>query len=182
MIHHNLIAPKLEESTCRRSRSSRSIFIASCLCIALILGLTSSFSPAQTSMELIRWREFSYGMETRPVGSGMAALEAVHRTGFVVVSEGQFARVTGWVVHTSSPDGKQYHQGFVVYDFQDGSSILAKIDASGQPGAKQVGSIVFVDGTKRYKGITGRGTISAWMPVKWDMYTEVEASFSVSKD
>ncbi len=180
MIHHSLIAPRLEESTCRRSGPNRSALVICALFVALILGLTTSFSPAQTSMELTRWREFSYAKETRMVGGRMAALEAVHRTGFVVVGDGEFARLNGWIVHTASPDGKEYHQGFVMYDFQDGSSILAKVDASGQPGAKQMGTIVFVEGTKRFKGITGRGTISAWMPVKWDMYTEVDASFSVS--
>ncbi|MDI6450711.1 hypothetical protein [Anaerobaca lacustris] len=180
MIHHSLIAPRLEESTSRRARPNRSALVVCALFVALILGLTTSFSPAQTSMELTRWREFSYAKETRMVGGRMAALEAVHRTGFVVVGDGEFARLNGWVVHTASPDGKEYHQGFVMYDFQDGSSILAKVDASGQPGTKQMGTIVFVEGTKRFKGITGRGTISAWMPVKWDMYTEVDASFSVS--
>ncbi len=182
MIHHSLIAPKMEQETCRRSRTNRPVLIMAGLGIAMILGLTSSFSPAQTSMELTRWREFSYAKETRLAGGRMAALEAVHRTGFVVVGDREFARLNGWVIHTASPNGKQYHQGFVTYDFEDGSSILAKIDASGEPGAKQVGTIVFVEGTKRFQGITGRGTISAWMPVKWDMYTEVDASFSVSQN
>lgn len=182
MNRQNLIVPRLEEGTCRRRRPSRSLLVISGLCVALALALTSSFSPAQTSMELTRWREFSYGKETRVVGSRLTALEAVNRTGFVVVGDGDFARLNGWVVHTSSPDGKQYYQGFVVYDFEDGSSILAKVEASGQPGAKQIGTIVFVEGTKRFKGITGRGTISSWMPVQWDMYTEVDASFSAARD
>jgi hypothetical protein len=182
MTRHSLIAPRLEESTCRHPGPSRSVLVISGLCIALVLALTSSFSPAQTSMELTRWKEFSYAKETRVVGGRMTALEAVNRTGFVVVGDGEFARLNGWVIHTSSPDGKQYYQGFVMYDFQDGSSILAKVDASGEPGAKQIGTIVFVEGTKRFKGITGRGTISSWMPVKWDMYTEVDASFSASRN
>jgi hypothetical protein len=182
MTRHNLIAPRLEESTCRRPGPSRSGILAIGLCVAVVLTLTSSFSPAQTTMELTRWREFSYGKETRVVGGRMGTLEAVNRTGLVVVGEGEFARLNGWITHTSSPDGKQYYQGFVMYDFQDGSSILAKVDASGEPGTKQIGTIVFVEGTKRFKGIVGRGTISSWMPVKWDMYTEVDASFSVSQD
>jgi hypothetical protein len=182
MTGRNLIVPRLEESTCRRPRPSRTAMVILGLGIALVLALSSSFSPAQTSMELTRWKEFSYAKETRVVGGRMTALEAVNRTGFVVVGDGEFARLNGWVVHTSSPDGKQYYQGFVIYDFQDGSSILAKVDASGEPGAKQIGTIVFVEGTKRYKGIVGRGTISSWMPVKWDMYTEVDASFSVVRD
>ena len=182
MTRHNRIAPRLEESTCRRPGPNRPAMVILGLCIALMLTLTSSFSPAQTSMELTRWREFSYAKETRVVGGRMTALEAVHRTGFVVVGDGEFARLNGWVVHTSSPDGKEYYQGLVMYDFSDGSSILARVDASGQPGSKQIGTIVFIEGTKRFKGIAGRGTISSWMPVKWDMYTEVDASFSASRD
>ncbi len=182
MTRHHLIVPRLEESTCRRPRPSRSALLVIGLCVATVLTLTSSFSPAQTTMELTHWKEFSYGKETRVVGGRMGSLEAINRTGFVVVGDDEFARLNGWVIHTSSPDGKQYYQGFVMYDFQDGSSILAKVDASGEPGAKQLGTIVFVEGTKRFKGIVGRGTLSSWMPVKWDMYTEVDASFSVSED
>ncbi len=182
MTGHNRIVPRLEESTCRRPRPNRSATVVLGLGVLLVLALTSSFSPAQTSMELTRWKEFSYAKETQVVGGRMTALEAVNRTGFVVVGDGEFARLNAWIVHTSSPDGRQYYQGFVIYDFQDGSSILAKVDASGEPQGKQIGTIVFVEGTKRYKGITGRGTVSSWMPVKWDMYTEVEASFSVTRD
>ena len=66
-----------------------------------------------------------------------------------------------------------------MYDFEDGSSILAKIDIAGEPKTKQVGTIVFLAGNKRFKGISGRGTISSWIPAKWDMYAEVEATYSV---
>ncbi len=152
--------------------------VVSCLSLVLLLGLTSSFSPAQTSMELTRWKEFSYAKDVKEVGGRMTALDAVNRTGFVVLGDGEFARLSGWVVHTSAPEGKEYYQGFVMYDFQDGSSILAKVDASGEPRDRKTGTIVFIAGTKRFKGITGRGTISSWMPTPWDMYTEIDASFS----
>ena len=82
----------------------------------------------------------------------------------------------------TTPEGKEYYQGFVMYDFQDGSSILAKVDASGEARDKKIGTIIFLSGTKRFEGITGRGTISSWMPTPWDMYTEIDASFSVSQD
>jgi len=163
-------------------RSRRRFVVACCLGLVLVLGLASSFSPAQTSRELTRWKEFSYAKEVREVGGRMTALNAVQRSGFVVLGDGEFARLSGWVVHTSSPDGKEYYQGFIMYDFPDGSNILAKVDASGEPRARSVGTIVFVAGTGRFKGITGRGTVSSWMPKPWDMYTEIDASFSVSQD
>lgn len=165
-----------------RSGSRRRVAVASCLGLVLLLGLSSSFSPAQTSMELTRWKEFTYAREVKEVGGQMTALNAVNRSGFVVLGDGQFARLLGWVVHTSSPEGKEYYQGFLMYDFQDGSSILARVEASGELRAKQVGTIVFVAGTGRFKGITGRGTISSWMPRQWEMYTEIDASFSVAGD
>ncbi|UCD49239.1 MAG: hypothetical protein JSW27_17115 [Phycisphaerales bacterium] len=156
--------------------------VASCLSLVLLLGLASDFSPAQTSMELTRWKEFSYAKDVKEVGGRMTALDAVNRSGFVVLGDGEFARLSGWVVHTTTPEGKEYYQGFVMYDFQDGSSILAKVDASGESRERKVGTIVFVSGTKRFEGITGRGTISSWMPTSWDMYTEIDASYSVSED
>ena len=148
----------------------------------VLLALTSSFSPAQNSRELTRWKEFSYAKEVKPVGGRVAALNAVNRNGFLVLGDGQFARLSGWLVHAGAPDGKEHYQGFVMYDFQDGSSILAKVDASGELNGEQVGTITFVAGTKRFKGITGRGTLSSWMPKAWDMYTEIDASFSVTGD
>jgi hypothetical protein len=68
-----------------------------------------------------------------------------------------------------------------MYDFDDGSSILAKVDVSGEHRGKLTGSIVFLAGTGRFEGITGRGTINSWMPARWDMYAEIEASYSVRK-
>jgi hypothetical protein len=166
----------------RKSGSPRRRVVACCLVAVLLLGLASSFSPAQTSMELTRWKEFSYSKEISEVGGRMATLTAIKRSGFVVLGDGEFARLSGHVVHTSAPDGKRFYQGFVIYDFEDGSSILAKVDASGEPHAKQAGTITFVSGTGRYEGITGRGTISSWMPKGWDMYTEIDASFSVARN
>jgi hypothetical protein len=95
------------------------------------------------------------------------------------LGDGGFARLWSSMVHTTSPEGKEYCQGFAMYDFEDGSSILAKVDIAGDPKTKQVGTIVFLSGTKRFKGITGRGTITSWTPAKWDLYAEVEASYSV---
>ena len=163
-----------------RPGSRRRRIVVCCLVGAVVLlGLGGSFSPAQTSMELTYWKEFSYAKETSEIGGHIAALTAVQRTGFVVLGDGQFARLSGHLVHTTAPDGKRFYQGFVIYDFEDGSSILAKVDASGDPSAKQAGTITFVAGTGRYEGITGRGTISSWRPKGWDMYTEMNASFSV---
>jgi hypothetical protein len=144
-----------------------------------LLCFAARFSPAQTSMELTRWREFSCAKQTNQFGSRITAVDGVQRGGFIVLGEGEFARLWGSTVHTTSPEGKEFCQGFVMYDFEDGSSILAKIDIAGDPKTKQVGTIVFLSGTKRFKGITGRGTISSWIPAKWDMYAEVEASYSV---
>jgi hypothetical protein len=158
------------------------VMVACCLSLVLLLGLASSFSPAQTSMELTRWREFSYAKDVKEIGGRMTALDAVNRSGFVVLGDGQFAQLSGWVVHTATPAGKEYYQGFVMYDFQDGSTILAKVDASGEPHERKIGTITFVAGTDRFEGITGRGTISSWMPTPWDMYTEIDASFSVPKN
>ena len=45
----------------------------------------------------------------------------------------------GWVIHTTVPDGKEHYQGMIMYDFQDGSTILAKVDASGDANAKKTG-------------------------------------------
>ncbi len=171
----------------RRCRPNR-LMVATCVGIALVLGSVASFSPAQTTMQLIRWREFSYAKETKQTGGRMTALDAVNRTGFIVIGDGQFARLSSWVVHTTSPDAKEFYNGFVMYDFDDGSSILAKVDAAGPPrsltsgsGAtvKQTGTITFLAGSKRFKGITGRGTITSWMPSSWDMYAEVDATFNV---
>ena len=147
--------------------------------ILSLLCLAARFSPAQTSMELTRWREFSCAKETNQLGSRITAVDGIQRGGFVVLGDGGFARLWSSMVHTTAPEGKEYGQGFAMYDFEDGSSILAKIDIAGDPKTRQVGTIVFLAGTKRFKGITGRGTISSWIPAKGDMYAEVEASYSV---
>ena len=145
-----------------------------------ILCFATRFSPAQTSMELTRWREFSGSKQSNQFGSRITSVDGVQRGGFIVLGDGEFARLWSSTVHTTSPEGKEFCQGFAMYDFEDGSSILAKIDISGDPKTKQIGTIVFLSGTKRFKGITGRGTISSWTPAKWDMYAEVEASYSVA--
>ncbi len=154
--------------------------VVACICIMFVLGFAGEVQPTQTSMELTRWKEFSYAKEIKQIGGRMADLEAINRMGYVVLGNGEFARLAGWVIHTTTPEGKQCYQGMVMYDFQDGSSILAKVDATGEPRARQVGSITFISGTKRYKGISGRGTLSSWLPGQWDMYTEVDASYAVS--
>jgi hypothetical protein len=147
----------------------------------LLLGYTSSFTPAQTTMEFIRWKEFSYAKQGNQVGGRMAALDSITRTGYIVLGDGQFAQLSSSVVHTRSPEDKEFYQGFVMYDFDDGSSILAKVDVAGEPKTKQIGTIVFLAGTGRFEGITGRGTISSWMPAKWEIYAEIEGSYSVAQ-
>lgn len=171
------------EHRARRCRTSSgrlpAIFSVS---VILVLYLATGFSPAQTTMELTRWREFSYAKQSSQIGSRITAVDSVSRTGLVVLSDGTFARSSSALVHTTSPEGKEFYQGYVMYDFDDGSSILAKVDVSGDPRTKQMGTIIFLSGTKRFKGITGRGTVSSWMPTKWDLYAEVEASYAVSKE
>lgn len=151
-----------------------------CTGVVLALSLGIRFSPAQTSMEVTRWREFSSAKRTSQLGGKMAGLHAIDRTGLIVLGDGGFAQLSSSMVHTNSPEGKAFYQGFVMYDFPDGSSILAKVDVSGEHHGKQIGTITFVAGTGRFKGITGRGTISSWLPGEWDIYAEVEASFSVA--
>jgi len=146
----------------------------------LTLSFTSSFSPAQTSMEVIRWKEFSYARRTSQVSGKVTALDTVDRAGFTVLPDGAFAQVSSSTVHMVSPEGKAFYQGLAMYDFKDGSTILAKVDVSGDYSGKQVGTITFLSGTRRFKGITGRGTITSWMPSQWDMYAEVEASYSLA--
>ncbi len=153
-----------------------------CGSVVLVLFAATGFSPAQTTRELTRWREFSYAKQTSQIGSRITAVDSVSRTGLVVLSDGSFARSSSSLVHTTSPEGKEFYQGYIMYDFDDGSGILAKVDVSGDPRAKQTGTIVFIAGTKRFKGITGRGTVSSWMPAKWDLYAEVEASYAVPKE
>lgn len=150
------------------------------LCAGVILALSLGVGSAQTSMEVTRWREFSSAKRTSQMSSKMAGLHNVDRTGLIVLGDGGFAQLTSSMVHTVSPEGKAFCQGFAMYDFPDGSSILAKVDVSGEHHGKQVGTITFVSGTGRFKGITGRGTISSWLPAEWDMYAEVEASFSIA--
>jgi hypothetical protein len=175
-----------------RGGNSRRVgkWVATVLCLGVLLaaGAAPRFSAAQTTMQLMRWREFSYAKETKSTSGRSTILDAVNRSGFVVIGDGQFARLSSWVVHTTSPDGNEYYQGFVMYDFSDGSSILAKVDASGPPRplpgvagekAKQTGTITFIAGTKRFDGITGRGTITSWMPAQWDLYAEIDATYSV---
>ncbi len=152
------------------------ILLTGVICVLCCAG---RFTRAQTSMDLIHWREFSCARQSSQFGGRLTAVDDVQRGGFLVFGEGEFARLWSSTVHTTSPEGKEFCQGFVMYDFDDGSSILAKIDIAGEPKTKQVGTIVFLAGSKRFKGISGRGTISAWTPAKWDMYAEVEATYSV---
>ncbi len=167
---------------CRDIRPGKSLGAILITGVVLVLSFATRFSPAQTPMELMRWREFSYAKQTNQLGSRLMAVDGVHRTGYIVLGDGEFARLWSSLVHATSPEGKEFYQGFVMYDFNDGSSILAKVDVSGEPGAKQTGTIIFLAGAKRFKGITGRGTVSSWMPAKWDMYAEIEANYAASKD
>jgi hypothetical protein len=164
----------------RRGGSSKRLGMMLCVAGTLVLCFTTRFSPAQTAMELMRWKEFSYVKRISQLGGKMAGLHAIDRAGTVVLSDGGFAQLSSSMVHTNSPEGKAFCQGFVMYDFKDGSSILAKVDVSGEHDGKQIGTITFLSGTGRFKGISGRGTVSTWMPAEWDMYTEVEASYSVT--
>jgi len=166
---------------CRGTGSRKPLLAIFLTATISLLCFAARFSPAQTSMELTRWREFSSAKQTNLLGSRITAVESVQRGGFIVLGDGEFARLSSSTVHTTSPEGKEFCQGFAMYDFEDGSSILAKIDIAGDPKTKQLGTIVFLSGTKRFKGMTGRGTITAWIPAKGDMYAEVEASYSVSR-
>jgi hypothetical protein len=177
-----------DRSTCPagEDRGNRDVASRKSLAVILLTGVVcvlcfaARFSWGQTSMDLIRWREFSCARQSNQFGSRITSVDGVQRGGFIVFGEGEFARLWSSTVHTTSPEGREFCQGFVMYDFDDGSSILAKIDIAGEPKTKQVGTIVFLAGTKRFKGISGRGTISSWIPAKWDMYAEVEATYSVS--
>ena len=168
-----------EGRRCRDTGTRKSLGLILLTAALGVLCFAARFTSAQTSMDLIRWREFSCARESNQFGSRLTAVDGVQRGGFIVFGEGEFARLWSSTVHTTSPEGKEFCQGFVMYDFDDGSSILAKIDIAGEPKTKQVGTIVFLAGTKRFKGISGRGTITSWTPAKWDLYAEVEASYSV---
>ena len=165
----------------QETRSKKPLTMILFVAVISLLCFAARYSPAQTSMELTRWREFSCAKQTNQFGSRMTAVDGVQRGGFIVLNDGGFARLWSSTVHTTSPEGKEFCQGFAMYDFEDGSSILAKVDIAGDPKTKQTGTIVFLAGTKRFKGITGRGTITSWIPAKWDMYAEVEASYSVPR-
>lgn len=156
--------------------------LATLVCAGILVALcfATRFSPAQTAMEVTRWREFSSSKRLSQLGGKIAGLHTIDRSGYIVLGDGGFAQMSSSMVHTDSPEGKAFYQGFVMYDFPDGSSILAKVDVSGDHHGKQVGTITFVAGTGRYKGITGRGTVASWMPAEWDMYAEIEASFSAA--
>jgi len=173
------VCQRQEPRTVRTGRPLLAIF---CAAVASILGFTARFSPAQTPQELSRWREFSYAKQTNRFDSRMVGVDGIQRGGYIVFNDGTFARLWSSLVHTTSPEGREFYQGFVMYDFDDGSSILAKVDVSGEPRTRQTGTIIFLSGTKRFKGITGRGTVSSWMPAKWDLYCEVEASYSVTRE
>jgi len=162
---------------CRAAGAKRFGMLA-CAGILVALCFTTRFSPAQTSMEVSRWREFSSAKRISQLGGKMAGLHSIDRSGYIVLGDGGFAQLSSSMVHTDTPEGKAFYQGFTMYDFPDGSSILAKVDVSGDHHGKQVGTITFVAGTGRFKGITGRGTVASWMPAEWDMYAEIEASFS----
>jgi len=162
-------------------RPGKRLGIILCASAVLALCFATSFSPAQTSMEVTRWKEFSYSRRTSQVSGKITALDTVDRAGFIVLGDGGFAQLSSSTIHTLSPEGKAFYQGLVMYDFKDGSTILAKVDVSGEYAGKQVGTITFLSGTRRFKGITGRGTITSWMPGQWDMYAEIEASYSLSE-
>jgi hypothetical protein len=166
--------------SCGDTGSRRPLRAIGVVAAITLLCFAARFSTAQTAMELTRWREFSCAKQSSQLGSRITSVESMQRGGFIVLGDGEFARLSSSTVHTTSPEGKEFCQGFAMYDFDDGSSILAKIDITGDPKTKQIGTIVFLSGTKRFKGITGRGTISSWTPAQGDMYAEVEASYSVS--
>ncbi len=169
------------ESRPYRSVTSRKLLSPLLLVgVLTLLGYTTSFTPAQTTKEFIRWKEFAYAKQGSQVGGKIAGIDSINRSGFIVLGDGEFAQLSSSIVHTRSPEDKEFYQGFVMYDFDDGSSILAKVDVSGEPKSKQVGTIVFLSGTGRFEGISGRGTVYSWMPAKWDMYAEIEASYSVT--
>lgn len=166
-------------STQCRAAGAKHLGVLGCAGILMALCFASPFSPAQTSMEVSRWREFSSAKRISQLGGKIAGLHSIDRAGYIVLGDGGFAQLSSSMVHTDTPEGKAFYQGFTMYDFPDGSSIVAKVDVSGDHHGKQVGTITFVAGTGRFKGITGRGTIASWMPGEWDMYAEIEASFSV---
>jgi len=169
------------ESRPYRSVTSRKLLSPLLLVgVLTLLGYTTSFTPAQTTKEFIRWKEFAYAKQGSQVGGKIAGIDSINRSGIIVLGGGDFAQLSSSIVHTRSPEDKEFYQGFVMYDFDDGSSILAKVDVSGEPKSKQVGTIVFLSGTGRFEGISGRGTVYSWMPAKWDMYAEIEASYSVT--
>ena len=169
------------ESRPYRSVTSRKLLSPLLLVgVLTLLGYTTSFTPAQTTKEFIRWKEFAYAKQGSQVGGKIAGNDSINRSGIIVLGDGEFAQLSSSIVHTRSPEDKEFYQGFVMYDFDDGSSILAKVDVSGEPKSKQVGTIVFLSGTGRFEGISGRGTVYSWMPAKWDMYAEIEASYSVT--
>ena len=174
----------------RRRRAGRRLVVTTCVGVALMLGSVVRFSPAQASMQLIRWKEFSSAKETKATGGRITILEAINRSGFIVLGDGQFARLSSWLVHTTLPDARDFYSGFAMYDFEDGSSILAKVEANGPARAasvipvseaRQTGTITFIAGTKRFKGIVGRGTGTSWTPSQGDMYTEIDATYTLTE-
>src|SRR3989339_2290533 len=71
--------------------------------ILVALCLTTRFSPAQTAMEVTRWREFSSSKRISQLGGKMAGLHAVDRAGYIVLGDGGFAQLSSSLVHTNSP-------------------------------------------------------------------------------
>lgn len=180
MMANDQISAGIDHGGQARAAGPKRLATLVCAGILVALCFAPRFSPAQTAMEVTRWREFSSSKRLSQLGGKIAGLHTIDRSGYIVLGDGGFAQMSSSMVHTDSPEGKAFYQGFVMYDFPDGSSILAKVDVSGDHHGKQVGTITFVAGTGRYKGITGRGTVASWMPAEWDMYAEIEASFSAA--
>jgi len=103
--------------------------------------------------------------------------EFYNRGGFAFYEDGQVATIQAWLTFERSGPITSY-SGYAVYDFTDGSTKVARLEGTGDPGGEQQGSFTIQSGSGRFKGITGEGNfVGHGFAPYGDIYVDVTARY-----
>jgi hypothetical protein len=181
-----------KEETVMATKKSINIWIL--LGILIIAAwLLGSATKAGAESKPMNYRVSGYLVhnEVLPVGDVEGhTLSIYSRKGLAFFETGEVATFTNWVT-SDAIKSKSISQGYSMVTFEDGSTIVEKLQTTAEPGPKGLslfkGTGEYIKGTGRFEGIKGSYTYSgkALTPyskeTKGDIYYDVVGTYTLPR-
>jgi hypothetical protein len=163
-------------------------FVAILIIVGLLLG-SATQAGAQTKTMNYKVSSYYVHFEVLPVGDVEGHIISISsRKGLAFFETGEVATFTNWAT-SDGIKGKSTHQGYAMFTFEDGSTIVGNFKGTSDPTPKGLslikGTGVYIKGTGRFEGIEGNYAYSGktFTPyskeTKSDLYYPVVGTYTL---